>query len=122
MSKRSRPPEEGSPRGFGPLAGAEPTGKPIDDPAMADRANPRWEEPTSPAPDAQPLANPDGSPNVMPPEEPWVPMPPPEELARGTREDQAARPIDSEVGRDNIREGRGGGTSNPALSEGGDHG
>ncbi len=57
------------PRGEGPLAGAEPvSGQPIDDPALADRANPRWDDPTSPQPDAQPLGNADGTPNVMPAE------------------------------------------------------
>ena len=49
-------------------------------------------------------------------------MPTPEERAHGTAEDQAARPIDPDVGRENIREGRGGGTPNPALAEGGDSG
>lgn len=123
MNKPARPPKDRRPRGRGPLAGAEPaTGKPMDDPALADTANPRWQEPGSPKPDAQSLANPDGSSNVLPPEEPWVPMPSPEEREHGTREDQAARPIDPEAGSDNVREGRNGGTSNPALSEGGDHG
>jgi hypothetical protein len=105
------------------LAGDGPaTGKPIEDPAVADRANPRWDETTAQRPGAQSLANPDGSSNVLPPKDPQVPMPPPEERSRGTAQDQAARPLDPEVGRDNIREGRGGGAPNPALAEGGDNG
>jgi hypothetical protein len=124
MSKRPTRPAHDRAPGSGPLTGAEPaTGRPIDDPSLADRANPRWEEqPSSRRPHAQPLANADGSPNVMPPKEPHVPMPSPEERRRGTREDQAARPLEPEVGRDNIREGRGGGTPNPALAEGGENG
>lgn len=123
MSKRPTRPSRDRTHGAGPLSDAEPVaGKPIEDPALADRANPRWDEREPSAAGAQPLANPDGSPNVMPPEEPHVPMPPPEERRRGTREDQAARPLEPEVGRDNIREGRGGGTPNPALAEGGENG
>jgi hypothetical protein len=111
------------PRGEGPLAGTEPvTGQPIDDPALADHANPRWDDPTSPQPDAQPLGNADGTPNVMPPERVDVPAATPHEREQGTDQDQAARPLDADVGRDNIREGRGGGTPNPAMAEGGDSG
>jgi hypothetical protein len=81
-----------TPRGRGPLAGTEPQGGPIDDPALADRANPRWDDPTTPEPDAPPLGS-----------------------------DQAARPLSgrAEPGTDNILEGRGGGTPNPSLAEGG---
>ena len=80
-------------RGTGPLAGVEPEGGPIDDPSTADRANPRWEDPTRPEPDAPPLGRPD----------------------------QAAQPLSgrAEPGSDNIREGRGGGGPNPSLAEGG---
>ena len=118
----------GEPRGSGPLADNEPeTGRPIDDPALADKANPRWQDPTSPRPDAQPLSNPDGSPNVMPPEESMqAPGAGPGEsmdLPRGTDEDPAARSLDPDGGgRDNLREGEGGGASNPALAEGGESG
>jgi hypothetical protein len=108
-------------------------GGPIDDPALADRANPRWDDPTAPQPDAQPLTNEDGTPNVMPPET----VPAPAQALAGSvaagmasseeripPEDQAARMLEGrdEPGSDNIREGRGGGTPNPALAEGGDHG
>jgi hypothetical protein len=111
------------PRGEGPLSGAEPVGgRPIDDPAMSDRANPRWDDPTSPKPDAQPLANPDGTPNVMPADRVDVPVATPQERERGTEQDQAAQPLDADVGSDNIREGRGGGAANPAMAEGGDSG
>lgn len=89
---------------------------------MADRANPRWDEPTSPKPDAQSLANPDGTPNVMPPEAPEAPMPSLEEQRHGTPQDQAARILEPEPGRDTIREGRGGGAPNPEAAEGGDNG
>ena len=128
-------PEAGQPEapgGAGPLAGAEPdTGRPIDDPALADRANPRWDDPSEPRPDAeplgeapgaQPLANPDGTPNVMPAGHVEMPIPEPGELEAGTPQDQAARPIESEIGRDTIRQGLGGGTANPALAEGGEAG
>jgi hypothetical protein len=111
------------PTGAGPLAGSEPdTGRPIDDPALADRANPRWDDPTSPTPDAQPLANPDGTPNVMPAGHVEEPIPAPGDLEKGTAQDQAARPIEGELGRDTIRQGLGGGTPNPALAEGGEAG
>lgn len=110
---------EPTPEGDGPLAGSEPTGRPIDDPALADRANPRWDEPTSPQPDAQPLGNPDGSPNVMPADDVHLPMPDAGERREGTLQDQAARSLDPDAGSDNIREGRGGGAANPALAEGG---
>lgn len=70
----------------------------------------------------QPLANADGTPNVMPPDEIEVPVAPPEERDLGTDEDPAARPLDAEPGSDNLREGRGGGTANPALAEGGEGG
>jgi hypothetical protein len=110
-----------SPRGAGPLADDLPGGGPIDDPAMADRANPRWDDPTSPEPDAQALAGPGGTPNVLPQPPttgratiPSVPFDEPQ--------DQAARDLDDrdEPGSDNIREGRGGGTPNPSLAEGGE--
>lgn len=123
MDDRDWPAGTDALKGDGPLADAEPdTGNPIDDPAMADRSNPRWDDPTSPKPDAQPLADPEGASNVLPRRHPTVPYPSPEERAHGTPQDQAARPLDPEVGRDNIREGRGGGTPNPALAEGGDNG
>ena len=113
------------PRGEGPLAGNEPAGGPIDDPALADRANPRWSDPTASEPDAQPMAHPDGTPNVLPPrslEEPGsVPS-----MASGEMEpeDQAAQPLSgrAEPGSDNILAGRGGGTPNPSLAEGGEGG
>lgn len=111
------------PTGTGPLADAEPdTGRPIDDPVLADRANPRWSDPSSPHPDAQPLANPDGTPNVMPSGHADMPIPEPSELEGGTAQDQAARAIEGEIGRDTIRQGLGGGAANPALAEGGEAG
>jgi hypothetical protein len=111
------------PSGEGPLTGAEPdTGRPIDDPALADRANPRWDDPTAPEPDAQPLANPDGTPNVMPAGHVEMPIPEPGQAGAGTAQDQAARPIEPEIGRDTIRQGLGGGAPNPALAEGGEAG
>jgi len=111
------------PSGEGPLAGDLPdTGRPIDDPTLADRANPRWDDPTSPQPDAQPLANPDGSPNVMPAGHLESPIPSPHAIDGGTAQDQAARPLETEIGRDNIRQGLGGGAANPALAEGGEGG
>lgn len=106
------------PRGSGPLADdAIITGGPIDDPTTADRANPRWEDPTAPTPDAQPLANPDGTPDVLPPRDAAVPMAAP----GGTPQDQAAQELGGQLdeGRDNIREGRGDPVANPALAEGG---
>lgn len=119
FTPQPRPPAipEG-PRGSGPLADSEPTGGPIDDPTMADRANPRWDDPTAPQPDAQPSANEDGSPNVMPPATLGT------TFGEADPAEQAARPLEGrdEPGSDNIREGRGGGTPNPALAEGGDHG
>ncbi len=115
--------EAGSPGGSGPLAGSDRvSGGPIDDPAMADRANPRWDDATAPRPDAQSPTNPDGSPNVMPGEHVELPMPDAPERKLGTTQDQAARALEPEVGRDNIREGRGGGAPNPALAEGGEGG
>ena len=109
------------PRGSGPLAGDIITGGPIDDPATTDRANPRWDDPTSPVPDAQPLSHPDGSTDVLPP-------PSPDargalgDAPGGTPQDQSAQPLTGQLeeGRNNIREGRGGTQSNPALAEGGD--
>jgi hypothetical protein len=94
----------------------------MDDPAMADRANPRWDDPSAPRPDAQPSANPDGTPNVMPADDVTVPMPDPTERHLGTDQDQAARALEPDVGSDNIIEGRGGGAPNPALAEGGEAG
>lgn len=123
MKTSTTPPRKRQPRGEGPLATERPTtGRPIEDPAVADAANPRWEGETPERPGAQSLANPDGTSNVLPPKDPSVPMPPPEERSSGTPQDQAARPLEAEVGRNNIREGRGGGTPNPALAEGGDNG
>lgn len=112
------------PFGKGPLAGSLPDSeRPIDDPALADRADPRWDDPTSPRPDAQPLVNPEGSPNVLPPREmDPAPMRLPGDPDLGTGEDQAARPLADDVGADNLRAGRGGGAANPALAEGGDSG
>lgn len=105
--------------GHGPLADT-PVGGPIDDPALTDRANPRWDG-TTPEPDAQPLRNADGSPDTMPPRSPQRPEDHP---AHDRLTDAAARPLsgDDEVGRDNIAEGKGGEVSNPALAEGGDSG
>jgi hypothetical protein len=110
-----------SPRGSGPLAGSEPTGGPIDDPALADRANPRWDDPTSPEPDAQPLAQPDGTPNVLPPAAAADHTPIAREDADDDLADQGARELEgrAEPGSDNILVGRGGGTPNPSLAEGG---
>ena len=107
------------PSGAGPLAGAEPdTGQPVDDPTLSDHANPRWEDRGGPGPVSQSLTNPDGTPNVLPssvaPESVL-----PEALDHGTLQDQAALVMDPEVSGDNIREGRGGGTPNPAAAEGG---
>ena len=112
-------PEPLDPRGSGPLAGEEPTGGPIDDPALADRANPRWDDPTSPQPDAQPLARPDGTPNVLPPHAADEPLP---RVPGGEPQDQGARDMEdrAEPGSDNILQGRGGGASNPSLAEGGE--
>ena len=107
--------------GHGPLADAEPdTGRPIDDPVLADRANPRWHDTSAPEPDAQPLANRDGSPNVMPAAHVVSLLPTSDD--GGTPQDQAARIIESDIGRDNIRQGLGGGSANPALAEGGEAG
>ncbi len=126
MREKETGPVIDHPTGSGPLAGSEPdVGRPIDDPTMADRANPRWEDPAVPQVDGdvQPSTNPDGSPNVMPTQDPGVEAPHGDGPSGGTDEDQAARIIGSdEPGRDNIREGRGGGTANPALAEGGDNG
>jgi hypothetical protein len=116
----TRPGLPGPPTGHGPMADDEPVGRPIDDPALADRANPRWDDPTSPRPDAQPLAGPGGTPNVMPSDD--VAMPHQDPRAAGTPQDQAARPIEPDVGRDTIRAGLGGGAPNPALAEGGEGG
>ena len=119
MTESRTPSDPELPSGAEPLVDAEPvTGRPIDDPSLADRANPRWDDPASPRPDAQPLANPDGTPNVLPSSEP----PPVSDLEQGTPQDQAARVMDPETGRDNIRRGRGGGAPNPALAEGGESG
>lgn len=110
-------------RGSGPLTGGDiVTGGPIDDPATSDRGGPRWDDPTAPRPDGQPLTNPDGSPDVLPPRAPVIPQDVPSD--RGTPQDQAAQDLAGqlETGRDNIREGRGGSQSNPALAEGGDNG
>lgn len=118
-------PQIDHPVGKGPLAGSEPDiGRPIDDPALADRANPRWNDPSTPHVDgdAQPTTNPDGSPNMMPPQDPETPIPGPTDSIVGTEEDQAARHIEDDDGRDNIRQGLGGGAANPALAEGGDNG
>jgi hypothetical protein len=121
---------EERPEGAGPLAGSEPEiERPIEDPVLSDRANPRWDdepadqsaEDRAEEPAAQSLRNPDGTPNVLPSSEPPAPLTE-DELERGTPQDQAARAMEPEVGRDNIREGRGGGTPNPALAEGGDNG
>jgi hypothetical protein len=64
-SGRERP----TPQESQPLPGARPptdhapeNGRAIDSPAPADRTRPRLDEPTSPAPDAEPIAGPDGSP------------------------------------------------------------
>lgn len=106
--------------GEGPLVGAEPAHRSLEDPVLADRSNPRWDG-GGPGP-AQSLANPDGTPNVMPPRTVELPSLPADGLGRGTPQDQAARMAEPEVGRDNIRQGRGGGAANPTLAEGGDSG
>jgi hypothetical protein len=108
------------PRGSGPLAQGGITGGPIDDPTLADHANPRWDDPTSPVPDGQPLTNRDGSPDVLPPRDPVLPQEAPGD--GGTLQDPAARELEGqlEAGIDNIVEGRGGSQSNPALAEGGE--
>ena len=124
------------PTGSGPLADRDIiTGGPIDDPTLADRANPRWDDPTSPAPDAltpgRPGAGGDGG-------APRAPQPSPDPqgdtlsgpsatgsgAAMGTPQDQAAQELEGQlqVGTDNIREGRGDTVSNPAMAEGGDNG
>ena len=110
------------PRGSGPLAGNEPTGGPIDDPALADRANPRWADPTSPEPDAQPLGQPDGTPNVLPQGSADEHMPKAPPGMNDKPQDQGARDLDdrAEPGSDNILTGRGGGSPNPSLAEGGE--
>jgi hypothetical protein len=59
---------------------------------------------------------------VMPAGQVDVPVATPQERERGTEQDQAAQPLDADVGSDNIREGRGGGAANPAMAEGGDSG
>jgi hypothetical protein len=106
----------------GPLADAEPaTERPLEDPTLADHANPRWGDEPLDHRRSQSLVNPDGTSNVLPSSEPPTP-PTQDDLARGTPQDQAARAAEPDVGRDNIREGRGGGTTNPALAEGGDNG
>jgi hypothetical protein len=115
-------------KGQGPLAGiADGIGRPIDDPALADKANPRWDDPATPQPDAQPLGGPEGPSDVTPPDA--FPQQPGDTLRgpvtlddHGTQEDQAAQLLEDDYGRDNIREGRGGGQPNPALAEGGDNG
>jgi hypothetical protein len=58
----------------------------------------------------------------MPGEHVVVPTPDATERDLGTAQDQAARVSEPDVGRDNIREGRGGGAPNPALAEGGEAG
>lgn len=121
MSEREQGQQE-HPSGEGPLAGSEPaTGRPIEDPAMADRANPRWDDPSSGEPDAFPGDEADGV--ARAPGDPTSgPMTAADDASAGTPEDQAARPIEPDVGRDNLREGKGGGTANPALAEGGEGG
>jgi hypothetical protein len=125
MREKEMGPVIDHPTGSGPLADSEPdVGRPIDDPTLADRSNPRWDDPAAPHvdDDAQPSTNPDGSPNVMPTEDPDIGVPV-GDTGSGTDEDQAARTVGTDQpGRDNIREGRGGGTANPALAEGGDNG
>ena len=94
MEKEERGTEE-QPRGEGPLAEV-PMGGPIDDPAMADRANPRWDDPTSPEPDAQPLTGPGGTPNVLP-QTPASARPPIPGAQVDELEDQAARDLDENL-------------------------
>ena len=103
--------------GLGPLADVV-TGGPIDDPATADRANPRWAVDPSLRPEAQQLKNTDGSPNVMPPVESTTPAPGP--IDGGTPQDQAAQELPVVPGTDNIRDGVDTGQPNPALAEGGE--
>ena len=112
------------PRGRGPLAGKEPAVGPIDDPTLADRTNPRWADPTAPEPHAQPMAHPDGTPNVLPPRSMEGSHVVPPMAGLDDPEDQAAQWLEgrAEPGTDNIREGRGGGAPNPALAEGGEEG
>jgi len=105
------------PEDLGPLADIV-TGGPIDDPSTADRANPRWAGGASLRPEAQPLTNDDGSPNVMPPVESTSLVPGP--IDGGTPQDQAAQELPTVPGSDNIRDGVGAGQPNPALAEGGE--
>lgn len=111
--------------GPGPLADREiVTGGPIDDPSAAAPGTDRLTEPTTPRPDAQPLTNPDGTPDVLPPEEIAAPPAALPDPASGTPQDESAHVLSGllETGRDNIREGRGDTQANPALAEGGDNG
>jgi hypothetical protein len=94
------------------------TGGPIDDPATADRANPRWAGDASLRPEAQPLTNADGSPNVMPPVDTTTPATEP--IDGGTPQDQVAQELPVVPGTDNIRDGVDTGQPNPALAEGGE--
>jgi hypothetical protein len=99
-------------------------GGPIDDPSTVQRGvSVTGPSPTDSLPDAQPLTNPDGSPDVLPPER-FVPGPGSDPAGVGTRQDPNAQelPGDEVAGPDNIREGRGGGQPNPSLAEGGDSG
>jgi len=98
------------------------TPRPSEDPVRVERSQEATEGGESGDRRGQSMENPDGTSNVLPPEDPEVPMPPPEERELGTAEDPAARPLEAEAGRDNIREGRGGGTANPSLAEGGEGG
>jgi hypothetical protein len=96
-------------------------GGPIDDPATVARGGGvTGPDPTDPTPDAQPLTNPDGSPDVLPPER-SLPLPDVDPRGIGTRQDPNAQelPGDEEAGANNILEGRGGGQPNPSLAEGG---
>ena len=108
----------GRPVGTGPLA--DPgiiTGGPIDDPSLADHANPRWNDPTSSAPDADPVGGAGAGGGAS-----GGSLDPAPGGHDGTPQDQAAQELEGQlqVGTDNIREGRGDGTSNPAMAEGGD--
>ena len=105
------------PEGLG-LPDETVTGGPIDDPATADRANPRWAGGASLRPEAQPLTNADGSPNIMPGGEATIPVPGP--IGGGTTQDQAAQELPTVPGSNNIRDGLGAGQPNPALAEGGE--
>lgn len=111
----------GVPGSPGPLADpGTVTGGPIDDPALADRNNPRWSEGATGSDGAGSgdASDSGSSPSVAPRSAGAL------DEETGTPQDQAAQPLEGllETGTDNIRHGRGDVQSNPALAEGGDNG